>query len=582
MHGDVQNPRDLCRNRLDKSSRHVLRLSRRLNRLTRVKRFFTFAVIGYAVFDPTAEFLLLPAAILLVPTVVVLGRIGRKLRRARLATEFYRGAVARIEDRWILSGNTGASYLNADSLFADDLDLFGKGSLFQFLCTARTSVGRDTLAAWLTQPEHAPEIHDRQAAVRELSHCPELRERLAVLELDRRTFRPETLTAWGHAPDLLPEPILRAVGVTLGVASLIAPVLWAGGGLGTWPLIAVLLLELGFFLLLRKRLQPTHLNGYYAIRTQAFLSTVSAALRNVSFRSHRLTNLQTKIDVAGAVPLSLAYATYGFVVQLPPLLLLVCQIVPHVDRWRSTMASHAQQGLSALGELEALASLAQYAFEQPDTTFPTLVPSTPCYEATQLGHPLIPAKERVTNDLRLNDSLRLLIVSGSNMSGKSTMLRTIGVNAVLALCGGPVCAKQIRIAPFSLGTAMRFQDSLEHRTSHFQAVIARLRAVMELQAHERPLLFLIDEILQGTNSRERVAGAEALLRKLVDRGAVGLVTTHDLELTRIVDTLKGRAANVHFVDRLIDGEIDCDYKMKPGIVQTSNAIVLMRKMGLDV
>lgn len=582
MGGNVQNPRDFCRNRLDESSLQVLRLSRRLNRLTRIKRFCTFAIIGYAVFDPTAGFLLLPLAILLVPAVIVLKWIGRTLRHAGLATDFYRGAMARIDDRWIRRGNTGKSYLDTDSLFADDLDLFGRGSLFQFLCTARTSVGRDTLAAWLTQPEDVAEIRDRQAAVKELSHCPELRERLAVLELDRRTFRPETLTAWGHAPDILSSPVLRTVGISLAVASLSAVALWAGGGLGTWPLLGVLLLELGFFVLLRKRLQPVHLCGYYALRTQAYLSAVHAALRNVSFQSHRLSNLKTKIDVAGAVPVALAYAAYAFVVQLPPLLLLACQIVPHLDRWRRTMASHAQQGLAALGELEALASLAQYAFEQPDTTFPALDPSTPCYEATQLGHPLIPAKERVKNDLQLNDSLRLLIVSGSNMSGKSTMLRTIGINAVLALCGGPVCAKQIRISAFSIGTAMRFQDSLEHRTSHFQAVITRLRAVMELQTNDRPLLFLIDEILQGTNSRDRLAGAEALVRKLVDRGALGLVTTHDLELTRIVDTLKGRAANVHFVDRLIDGEIDCDYKMKPGVVQTSNALVLMRKMGLDV
>ena len=578
----VRSPHDLCRSRLDDYSLRVRRLSRRLDRWTRIKRFVTFAVIGYVVFDPTVDFLLLPLTLLLVIAVVVLRRVGHELHRATFATDFYRRAVARLEDRWILGGDTGARYLDKESLFADDLDLFGRGSLFQFLCTARTPVGKDALAAWLTRLEDAPEILSRQAAVQELSDCLELRERLAVLELNRRTFRPVAVTAWGDAPEILPESSLRVGGICLGFASVIAAALWIAGSPGTWPLTGILLLELAFFAFVRKRLQMIHIHGYYALRTQAFLSTVRTALQDISFKSDRLCTLKRRIDAAGAVPMPVAYTAYGVVVQLPPLLLLLCQIVPSVDRWRRSMASRIKQGLVALGELEALTSLAQYAFEQPQTTFPTLVPSTPCYEATQLGHPLIPAEERVANDVHLNSSLRLLMVSGSNMSGKSTMLRTVGVNAVLAECGGPVCAERMRISPFSIGTAMRFQDSLEHRTSHFQAVIARLRAIMELQADDCPLLFLIDEILQGTNSRDRVEGAEALVRTLVDRGAVGLVTTHDLELTHIVDKLKGRAANVHFVDRLIDGEIDWDYKMKPGVVQTSNALVLMRKMGLDV
>ena len=582
MHAADPSPHELCRRRLRECSLHVQRLSHRLNRWTRIKRFVTFAVIGYVVFDPTTQFVLLPLAIVLVLAVVLLRRICAKLRRAVLATEFYRRAVARLENRWILGGDTGARYLDGNSLFADDLDLFGRGSLFQFLCTARTAVGRDTVAAWLTRPEDAIEILSRQEAVRELSDCFELRERLAVLELNRRTFRPESLGAWGDAPEVLPDPVLRMAGVCLGLATLIAAAFWFAGALNTWPLIGILLLELAFFAFLRKRLRPIHRNGYYALRTQAFLSNVRAALQDISFESDRLRDLKASIDGANAGAMWPVCAAYGIAVQLPPLLLLVEQLVPQIDRWRRSTASRAQLGLTALGELEALASLAQYRFEQPETTFPALASSTPCCEAIQLGHPLIPAEERVANDLHLNGSLQLLMVSGSNMSGKSTMLRTVGVNAVLALCGGPVCAEQLRISPFCLGTAMRFQDSLEDRTSHFQAVISRLRAVMELQTEKRPLLFLIDEILQGTNSRDRVEGAEALVRTLVDRGGVGLVTTHDLELTRIVDKLKGRAANVHFVDCLSDGELDWDYRMKPGVVQTSNALVLMRKMGLDV
>lgn len=578
----IPNPREVCRNRLAERSEQVRRLSRQLRRLVKTKRFSIYTVVGYAVIDPTAAFLIVPLLILLVPTVLVQHRIACKLYRTRLAAAFYRGTVARIEDRWVGRGDTGARYLSAEDLFADDLELFGQGSLFQFLCTARTSIGKDMLANWLTHPEDAAEIHDRQAAVRELGDRLEVRERLAVLELDRREFQPEAVTEWGRAPDPLPKPIARVAGIGLVAASVVAAMLWSGFGFGTWSMMGVLVLEFGFFVLFRESLKPISACGHSALKTRAFLSVVRVGLRHVSFDSSRLSKILSEIDAGGTPSTSVVYAMYGFVVQRPPLLLLVCQIVPGVDRWRRVTAAKTQAGLSALGELEALTSLAQYDFEQPDTIFPELVRSAACYEAAELGHPLIPSKERVKNDLLLNNSLRLLMISGSNMSGKSTMLRTVGVNAVLAQCGGPVCAKQLRISPFSIGTAMRFQDSLEQKTSHFYAVITRLRAVMRLQADERPLLFLIDEILQGTNSRDRVTGAKAVVQKLVDGGGVGLVTTHDLELTRIVDTLKERAANVHFVDRLIDGEIHFDYIMRPGIVQTSNALALMRKMGLDV
>ncbi len=266
--------------------------------------------------------------------------------------------------------------------------------------------------------------------------------------------------------------------------------------------------------------------------------------------------------------------------DLALLLIPECQFILNIDSRRRSLGMTAERALLALGELEALASLGHYAFIQPEATYPEIVTTETCYEAADLGHPLIRASDRVRNDIELNDALKLLIISGSNMSGKSAMLRTVGINAVLALCGAPVCAKDMRISPFLIGTAIRFSDSMKHRTSYFYAVINRLRAVMKLQDEDRPLLFLIDEIKQGTNSRDRIEGAKAFVRKLTDRGGVGMVTTHDLELTQTVDTFQGRAANVHFVDQLVNGEIQFDYKIRPGVVQTSNALALMRSIGL--
>ncbi|HUS04758.1 MAG TPA: hypothetical protein VMZ52_00565, partial [Bryobacteraceae bacterium] len=237
---------------------------------------------------------------------------------------------------------------------------------------------------------------------------------------------------------------------------------------------------------------------------------------------------------------------------------------------------------AAVGELEALCSLSGYSAEHPADPFPEFVTEGPLYAAERLAHPLLPVEGTVANDLRLDGSKRLLLVSGSNMSGKSTLLRSVGLNAVLAWAGAPVRAKSFRISPLSIGASMRVQDSLQDGKSRFYAEITRLRQIVDLAGSESPLLFLLDELLSGTNSHDRLIGAEALVRGLVEKGAIGLVTTHDLALAHIVESLGDHAANVHFEDHLENGRIAFDYRMRPGIVEKSNAIELMRSVGLDV
>lgn len=577
----TRRSREECQSRLARHSAREWRLARRFTRLVRIQRRSTYIVIGFCVFDPGTAMALIPFGILLLAVLFVRIRIASARYRAYLAAEFYRDALARIEDRWSGRGDPGARFLEANHLFAGDLDLFGQGSLFQFLCVARTPTGKEILADWLTHPGGLAEIASRQGAVRELADRLDVRERLSLLEPDEATHHPDAVNEWGRAADPLATPLARVLGVGLIATLIIAAVLWNRSGQGIWPASGVPL-ECGLFVYCRKRLNAISASGFYALKTRGILSAARDALRGVSFTSEHLSRIQSEIDAGAASRLPILDAAYASIVQIPPLLLLACQILPRIDRWRRSTAARIRAGLSALGELEALCSLAEYGWEQPDATFPELVPSAPCYEAVELGHPLIPGKDRVKNDLQLNSSMRLLMVSGSNMSGKSTMLRTVGVNAVLALCGGPVCAKELRISTFAIGTAMRFNDSLQQNTSHFHAVITRLRSVMQLQESDRPLLFLLDEILQGTNSQDRVTGAQAVIRTLVDRGGLGLVTTHDLELTKIVDALEPHARNVHFVDQLVDGRLQFDYRMRPGVVQTTNALALMRTMGLDV
>ena len=199
-----------------------------------------------------------------------------------------------------------------------------------------------------------------------------------------------------------------------------------------------------------------------------------------------------------------------------------------------------------------------------------------------MGHPLLPRARCVTNDLTLDADHRLLVVSGSNMSGKSTLLRAAGVNAILALAGGPVRAASLRLSPLAVGATMRIEDSLREGRSRFYAEITRLRQVVELAKGPVPVLFLLDEILHGTNSHDRLIGAEGILRGLMKLPAIGLVTTHDLALTAIAEALAPAAANVHFADELVNGELRFDYRLRPGPVRHSNALQLMRAVGLEV
>src|SRR6185503_4105554 len=243
---------------------------------------------------------------------------------------------------------------------------------------------------------------------------------------------------------------------------------------------------------------------------------------------------------------------------------------------------HVRSWLRTVGEFEALSSLSAYRFEHPDDVWPDIIEGTAAFDGAAIGHPLLPAAKMVRNDVYLNGNTRLLVISGSNMSGKSTLLRTVGINGVLALAGAPVRATRLLMTPLAIGATLRIQDSLQEGRSRFYAEITRIRELADLARGHEPLLFLLDEIFHGTNSHDRLVGATGVLRSLLDRGAIGLITTHDLALTAIADSLSTRAANMHFEDRFEGGEIVFDFRMKPGPVTRSNALALMRSVGLDI
>jgi len=264
-------------------------------------------------------------------------------------------------------------------------------------------------------------------------------------------------------------------------------------------------------------------------------------------------------------------------------LLLPEQLSFAIEAWRARHGAAALRWLATIAEMEALASLATFAFEHPHFPFPHVVEQAePSLLANALGHPLIPASARVANDVRLDAGCRLLVVTGSNMSGKSTLLRTVGVAAALAQAGAPVCAASMTLTPLQIGASLRAQDSLEAGVSRFFAEIKRLHAILSMATQKPPVLFLLDEILNGTNSQDRREGAETIIRQLLERGAVGLVTTHDLALSELANTHATPGVNVHFQDTLEGDRLLFDYTLRPGVVTRRNALDLMRLVGIDV
>ena len=524
-------------------------------------------------------------------------RVIRAREAAARAVTFYEHGLARLEDRWAGLGHSGDRFRSDAHPYAADLDLFGRGSLFQLLSIARTQFGEDALASWLLAPSAVPEIHARQDAVRELTPALDLREATALAGSKVGAgVDGAALVTWAEAPPTLRPPVLRWLAALLTAAMVVAIAIWAASGSATLVLV-ILLMQLLAFASTGRAVQRALHAATGPARDLDILVELLARLDRETFSSSRLVALQSELRTRGRTAASVVAALHRLVEmhdwQHNPLFAPVAALFmwgTHlawaIEAWRSRHGAHVAVWLRTVGEFEALSSLAGYRYEHPDDPFPEIeVPGavrTALFDGTGLGHPLIPARQMVTNDVRLDGRTQLLVVSGSNMSGKSTFLRTVGVAGVMALAGAPVRARALRLTPVAIGATLRIQDSLQEGRSRFYAEITRIRDLSVLAAGPVPLLFLLDELFHGTNSHDRLVGATGVLRGLLDRNAVGLVTTHDLALTAIADDLAPRGVNVHFEDWFDGGELRFDYRVKPGPVTRSNALALMRAVGLDV
>jgi predicted ATPase len=385
----------------------------------------------------------------------------------------------------------------------------------------------------------------------------------------------------------LPSLVARLIGMTHPEASL-----GAIASVPVTPLVVLIVVTAFFARRLHPRVEPVIAAVERAEPALALLAGVLARIERESFTSDRLRALHDRLrgsDLAASEEIArlrklvalLDARRNQFFAPFAALLLWTVHVALAVERWRVRSGSRIGEWIEAVAEIEALSSMASFAFEHPSYAMPEIAATGPLFEARDLGHPLIPAARRVTNALSMNETLRLLVVSGSNMSGKSTMMRSVGIAAVLGMAGAPVCASSLRLSTMQVGASIRIADSLQENASRFYAEILRIRQVLEMSARG-PLLYLLDEVLAGTNSHDRRIGAEAIVRGLVERGAIGLVSTHDLALAQIADSLAPKAANVHFEDHIEDGKVVFDYRMRPGVVTKSNALELMRSVGIEV
>lgn len=589
-------------------SEYARRLSERERQLASIRavhqRLWTYVIVGafaeiVVVWASFSSHLISELWILL-PSVVVVFSI-QSLRknagthsRVQRIVSFYDLGVARLRHQWQGRGIGGREYLPENHAYASDLDLFGTGSLYELLCTVRTSVGRATLAKWLLNPAGFDEVKARQAAVAELRDQLGLREDWASVGGSAIDQAGASVRDWVDVPGIAFPLYIRALAVALPTCLLVLSLLGAIGVFGHSWLLAVAFVVgleglLAIFLLKKTRLAAA--NVAMPSFELELLAPLLDRFETLHFQCPLLKSLQLQLTFSG-VPSKqirqlrlwtwlLNLRNFEYFALLSSLILWGTNLAIFIERWRQRNREGLTRWLDSLGRFEALLCLARYCYENPDHAFAVLKnESSSLFQGEALGHPLLDSETCVRCDIRLDSKdTQLIMVSGSNMSGKSTLLRSVGLNSVLALAGAPVCAAQLQISPLQIGCSISVHDSLLHGKSRFQAEVERLKWILAL-SRTNNTLFLLDEMLGGTNSADRLFGARAVIEQLAASGAVGLVTTHDLALTEAGKALDGRAINVHFEEHYENGEMRFDYQMLPGVLTRTNGLNVMAALGL--
>ena len=596
--------RTVYQEKLDHYTRTLADQERRSNRLGFMRLLVFvggFGVATYLVFAQSFQVSIVVALLTLLVFLVLLSRheaVKEAIQKTQYLIQINRDSLARTEGKWTKFPDDGREYMDAQHPYSIDLDIFGQASLFQWLNTTNTYFGREAFKRTLTIPcTDADEIRQRQRAMAELASEVDWRQELQALgrPLYEKKRDPEKLLAWmeqveeSNTVKPLVFKVIPAITVLLVLGVLFIP------GLNyLWAIIPLLIQAVILRIGLKKmhkifdttRRYKEALGAYEGIlkllETTEYASPHLAALRlqlldqHGRFASPQLKRLSKLVEMS-----DLRYnAMFYFFINILTLWDYHCFFA--LQQWKKESGRFLRTWLQTIGEFEALASLALIHYDHPEWTIPELSPEKYVFGSVKMGHPLIADQIRVCNDLQLKGAGNILVITGSNMSGKSTLLRTVGINLVLAYAGAPVCAAKFQCSIMELYSSMRLSDNLEQSISSFYAELLRVKMIIEAAQKHRPMIFLLDEIFRGTNSRDRHMGAKTVLSNLSKEGTMGLVSTHDLELGELEHESGLRIKNYHFNETYENGQIKFDYTLKPGVSTTSNAIYLMKMIGIDV
>lgn len=493
--------------------------------------------------------------------------------------------------------DNGAAYMPKEHLYANDLDIFGRASLFQYINRATSEMGGSQLAAYLQDPAPSPLILKRQTAAKELSAAAQWRQRLQAFGREKKILftTQQRLDNWSNEPpefsQFKPWKWLRYV---LPVIILTIVTLYIFDFIGSSIFYLSLLLFAALAYQINKVIAPIHeklsrIAGELDVLSVSIRHVESATFDNELFRelqtNFRQQNKQASDEIRYLKKiLDKLDLRYNLVISFPLNILLLwnLQQVLDLEKWKSGHKKNINNWFETLGHVEALNSLATLCFNEPGWVFPTIVPGYFSIEGKDIGHPLILKKKRVNNFIELKHDGEIMLVTGSNMAGKSTYLRSIGVNVVLAMAGAPVCAREFNVSHVQIISSMRITDNLEESTSTFYAELKKLKTIIEKVNNGEKVFILLDEILRGTNSLDRHTGSVALMKQLIKHHAAAIIATHDLELAKLKNEFPDNIINYHFDVQVSDDELFFDYKLKPGVCNSLNASILMKKIGIEL
>ncbi len=609
----TSNRRSRCPERPTRNAAHdlppnVTRLSARWNRVANIRLLLFVLAVGCALARIwiATPLLWIAAGVFLVGFIVAIvyhTSLGRIRRYFDIRWSLNDEGLLRLDRDWARLPLRQPDTATTPPSFAGDLDLLGHASLQHLLGTPTTPAGLATLERWLLDPAAPATVAQRQVAVRELAQQIEFREELAaagrMLETTQRDY--ELFTVWAEDQNwLIGRPALVWASRILPLLLIVVGIAVLNGFVPAGVLLPIIAVNMVLVSTVGRR--AAHDIERVATRQSVFraYARLFALVAEQRWQAPLLGRMQHDLQ-AGSVGAAAQMQRLARIMNMADLRLWLLYVPFNIatlwdfhvgwllEHWRADGGPHARRWLEVLGELEALIALATLAHDHPHWSFPDVSDDAGAFGAMGLGHPLLPPVAAVGNDVDVGPAGTFLLVTGSNMSGKSTLLRSIGLNTVLAQAGGPVCAEALRLPPLQLATSMRVEDSLEAGVSYFMAELQRLKEVVDTtrraSGSDRPVLYLLDEILHGTNTEERQVAARLIVRHLVDQGAIGAVSTHDLGLADAPE-LKPIMRAVHFTETFVRGpdgpEMHFDYHLREGVATSTNALKLMEIVGLNI